>query len=90
MLKDIDSGEVTKIIPNTEFNIPSGNFINLNEARLCVNGKTSLILRAGETISGNRPRGKKRPYNKKPVDAPIETIIPKEKPSLLKVSDDEL
>ena len=72
VLKDTTTGEVTRILPNTEFELPAGDYINLNEARLCVNGKTALVIRAGEVITNSKATGKKRggtkPKNLKPTE----------------------
>lgn len=87
VLKDTTSGELTKIKPNTEFKLPSGEYLNLNEARLCVNGKTALIIKAGEIIYENKPQGKKKPVRKPKKD--IKKII-REEPILVKADNDFL
>jgi len=73
VLKDTKTGELTRIRPGTEFDIPAGDYVNLNEARLCTDGKTALILKAGETIQGSKPRGQRKagtkPKDFKPTEA---------------------
>ena len=68
VLKDTKTGETTRILPNTEFDLPAGDYINLNEARLCQDGKTALVIRAGESITNSKATGKKRKAGTKPKD----------------------
>jgi hypothetical protein len=68
VLKNTATGEINRILPNTEFELPAGDYINLNEARLCKDGKTALVIKAGETITGSKAVGKKRKVGTKVKD----------------------
>jgi len=52
MLEDINTGEIVKIVPNTEFDrLPIGKYKNYNEARIVDNeGKTLSVLKPGARV----------------------------------------
>ena len=49
-LKNIKTGKELSFVPNKEFNIPNGDYININYARVIKDGK-DMFLRAGEKVS---------------------------------------
>lgn len=57
-LKDVATGEITQFIPNSKITIPTGEFINQNEARLIGDDNSVLIIKAGETVKDSKPQGK--------------------------------
>jgi hypothetical protein len=72
MLKDIETEVITKILPYTEFErLPFGEYLNLNEARIIKDGKTHLVMRAGETIRNSENVGKNPPKRRKKTEVAV-------------------
>jgi len=75
-LKDNATGEVTKILPYTEFDeVPRGDYTNLNEARIIKDGKTFLVMRAGEIIRNSQNVGKNPPKPRRKLEATLDSLL---------------
>lgn len=57
-LKDVTTGGIVQFIPNSNITIPTGEYINQNEARLIGEDGSVLIIKAGETVKDSKPIGR--------------------------------